>query len=115
MDLPEPTRTGAANLLRGSDLKTTTTTAVIEDFRTTDALRNKFLEINGKLQSPVITLKMRDGTKDLALNITNYRILREKLGDNSEKWIGKRIKPIKTKQRNPNTRQLVDAITVEAG
>jgi len=110
--LPQP-KTGS-NLLRGGDLTSTVTTVEISDFRFTDMLRNKFVEVDRKLQTPVITVKSKTlGERDLALNKTNYRVLLEKLGDESDDWIGKKIRLVKIMQRNPTTRQVVPAIAVE--
>jgi len=110
--LPQPKT--SSNLLRGGDLTSAVTTVEISDFRFTDMLRNKFVEVDRKLQTPVITVKSKTfGERDLALNKTNYRVLLEKLGDESDDWIGKKIRLVKIMQRNPTTRQVVPAIAVE--
>jgi hypothetical protein len=116
MKLPEPKSTGAG-LLKGSDLEDTVTVTTIEEVRLSDQLRNQFIEIEGKMYTPVLTLKYNYAGKeefvDLALNKTNYQTLLKAFGDDSDNWLGKEIRLIKIKQRNPNTRQIVDAIAVE--
>jgi len=110
--LPQPKT--SSNLLRGVDLKSAVSTVEIVDFRFTDVLRNRFVEVEGKLQSPVITVKSKTlGQRDLALNKTNYRVLLEKLGDDSDDWMGRKIRLHKIMQRNPTTREVVPSIAVE--
>lgn len=61
---------------------------------------------------------LRDGmpvdTKKFGLNKTNYKIISELYGTNSDEWVGKQMQVNKVKVRNPQTGSMVDSIILEA-
>jgi len=51
--------------------------------------------------------------KKFNLNKTNYNVVKELYGTNSDAWVGKVMKIVKTKARNPQLGKLVDSILLE--
>ena len=113
VDLPERDKQ-ETSLLKGSDLKKTVTEAKIKQVDLSDQLRNKYITMQGKGYTVVLTLDGALPKKQLALNATNYDALRKAYGVKSERWIDKTISLIRVPRKNPTTGQDVQGIQVEA-
>jgi hypothetical protein len=72
----------------------------------------KFEEIKTRLGIRPI-LRLKGFEVPFGLNATNLQHLIDKIGDDTDKWPGKKLTMQKVKANNPQTGKLVDSIRIE--